>query len=105
MHVLNVCALQGLALPQQDAARAQLLRCAYAMSPSPLKREKVQNGSVFVRGLPVLHPLGVLLSELARLCALHYLHAVCPQKEAEGAEDGAETKPDVTVRSRPYRIM
>lgn len=86
MHVLNVCALESL-VPPSDTNRAQLLRYAYGIYPSPLKREKVQNGSVFVRGLPARHPLGVLLAELARLCALHYLYVVCPQEQEDVQDD------------------
>ena len=86
MHVINVCALESL-VPPNDDNRAQLLRYAYGTYPNPLKREKVQNGSTFVRGLSARHPLVALLADLARLFALHYLYVVCPQEDEKVQDD------------------
>ena len=87
MHVLNYCTLRHL--PNAPRARsneelAYLIKCIYDVVPSatyqplsmqkssPLKLEKVQNGTPFVQGLPVGHPMEPLLIELSRSCKLHY---------------------------------
>ena len=89
MHVLNYCTLKHL--PNAASAEAELAYLTQylydAVVPtdtpypkgSPLKLEKVQNGTPFVNGLPANHPLASLLAELSRLCKQHYQHVVLPE--------------------------
>lgn len=89
MHVLNYCALKHLPdAASTEAESAYLTQCLYdAVVPtdtpypkgSPLKLEKVQNGTPFVNSLPPQHPLAGLLAELSQLCKQHYEHAVLPE--------------------------
>ncbi|PIL31104.1 hypothetical protein GSI_05800 [Ganoderma sinense ZZ0214-1] len=91
MHVLNYCALKHLpGAASTEAESAHLTQCLYdAVVPSnssypkgsPLKLEKVQNGTPFVNlnGLPAQHPLAGLLAELSQLCKQHYEHVVLPE--------------------------
>ena len=60
-------------------SRAEL-RIQEKRKGSPLKLEKVQNGTPFVKGLPDGHPMGPLLSELSRLCKTHYDHTHPPSR-------------------------
>ena len=89
MHVLNYCALKHLPDAASTEAESEYLtRCLYdAVVPtdtpypkgSPLKLEKVQNGTPFVNGLSPQHPLAGLLAELSQLCKQHYEHVVLPE--------------------------
>ncbi|KAM5538320.1 hypothetical protein V8D89_007922 [Ganoderma adspersum] len=89
MHVLNYCALKHLPdAASTEAESAYLTQCLYdAVVPtdtpypkgSPLKLEKVQNGTPFVNGLSPQHPLAGLLTELSQLCKQHYEHVVLPE--------------------------
>ena len=81
MHVLNYCTLRHLSTGISDAEVAHLVQCLYeAIVPSdtgspkgsPLKLEKVQNGTPFVKALAADHPMGHLLAELSALCRIHY---------------------------------
>ena len=93
VHVLNFCALKHLSRPDELSSEElqYLLQAVYhAVVPpsnsqekrkgSPLKLEKVQNGTPFVKGLPDGHPMGPLLSELSRLCKTHYDHTHPPSR-------------------------
>ncbi|EJF67468.1 hypothetical protein DICSQDRAFT_142985 [Dichomitus squalens LYAD-421 SS1] len=90
MHVLNYCALRHLPTGMSSAEVAHLVQSLYdtviqsdAGPPkgSPLKLEKVQNGTPFVKGLPGDHPMAQLLAELSELCKAHYEHVVLPGPE------------------------
>ena len=92
MHVLNYCALKHLPdAASTEAESAYLTQYLYnAVVPadtpyskgSPLKLEKVQNGTPFVNGLPPQHPLAGLLAELSQLCKQHYEHVVLPESRS-----------------------
>ncbi|PIL31118.1 hypothetical protein GSI_05814 [Ganoderma sinense ZZ0214-1] len=89
MHVLNYCALKHLpGAASTESESAYLTQCLYdavlctdSRRPrgSPLKLEKVQNGTPFVNGLPAQHPLASPLAELSQLCKQHYEHVVLPE--------------------------
>ncbi len=85
MHVLNLCALKHLPHALSGDAHqdqlAHVLQSLYELPgkiASPLRLEKVQNGTPFVKGLPDGHPMVALLAELSRMVKLHYEHVHPP---------------------------